>query len=216
MQQLHEFNTLTDAKDYHFTQYNLITTGVASQFFGVTGMRNVLETNVDNPTLVQLTPELPQTTLGELCRTILDSAKMTGFTTDPTKTAGALNRAGAAILVSQNLFSQALIDSFFALGEEVIYPYVNKTEHDFALAKGTITRTAITQQDGVVVITTTADCEKHNPNIYRKVTAFGVDKFIRVGTVFGVETAGTYTAEVPRMSPLYIDDHYQVVTQPQV
>ena len=45
---LSDFNTLADAKNYFEVQYSLITSGLASQYFGLTGMRQTIEDNFDN------------------------------------------------------------------------------------------------------------------------------------------------------------------------
>ena len=88
-------------------------------------------------------------------------------------------------------------------------PFENNTKHDFELARGTITRKAVTQKDGILTINTNADCERHNPQVYQYIES--ADFYKRVAGFRGVGVAGKYQIEVPRVASLYIDDAYGVV-----
>jgi hypothetical protein len=91
-------------------------------------------------------------------------------------------------------------------------PYANETKQSFDIAKGTISRTQVTVEQGFCSITTTADCEKHNPQIYRKVTFVnGTFEYVRVAGFSGVEAAKTYRVQCPSFPDLYVDDAYGVV-----
>lgn len=103
MKLLSEFDTLELAQDYSITTYKPISAGVSSQFFGIMGMLDALEANVNNTELVTLSSGMPETTIGSLCRTVLNSANTTGFASDPTKEDGLLNRAGAQILAAKHI-----------------------------------------------------------------------------------------------------------------
>ena len=96
-----------------------------------------------------------------------------------------------------------------------IYPYASKTELDFQLAKGTITRVKVTQpfERGECVIITTADCEPHTPQIYERVTySNGNIKDIRIAGFRTVEKAGTYRTHCKNINNLWIDNAYGVIT----
>ena len=97
-----------------------------------------------------------------------------------------------------------------AIANPIVYPFANSTEHDFALAKGFIVRKAVGQVDGILVITTTADCEAHRPQVYQYIAS--VDYYKRVAGFGEVSTAGTYKIQVPRVPNLFIDDYYGVVS----
>ena len=205
---LSDFTTLTDAKAYFEDSYITISAAMSTQFFGVTGMLDALESNTTNPTLVQLDINLPQTSVGALCRTVLASAKTTGFSCDPLTEGGLLNRAGAAVLVAQGVFLQNLVDAFFDKGFIRSYPFINATKHDFQAAKGTITRVTKQAVKGWLKITTTVDCEKHKPQIY--VNIQGVIR--RVAGFDPVELAGDYLTQVPSgYSDYFVDNAYGVV-----
>jgi hypothetical protein len=89
-------------------------------------------------------------------------------------------------------------------------PFELSNKHDFDLAKGTITRKPVTQTDGILTITTTADCETHNPQVYQYIES--ADFYKRVAGFRGVGVAGKHQIEVPRVSNLFVDDAYGVVS----
>lgn len=206
---LSDFNTLADAKNYFEVQYSLITSGLASQYFGLTGMRQTIEDNFDNITEVTVHPSFPATTIGQLCKTIMNSLNGTGFATNPDKQDGVLNRACGNILVAQNIFSQELIDGFFALGESKTFPFANETEHTFMVANGTIpvVPATLSAMDDYIVIDVITGCEKHNPRV---TTSDGK----RVTSFYNVELPGYYIAKVPNEylgQNLFVDNAYDVL-----
>jgi len=92
-------------------------------------------------------------------------------------------------------------------------PYKSITKNDFDLAKGTINRKSVTVEQGFCTITTTADCEKHNPQIYRKITfADSAFEYVRVAGFRDVELAGTYRVQCPNFPDMYVDDAYNLVS----
>lgn len=207
--QLSDFNTLADAKAYFEVNYSLITSGLASQYFGLTGMRQTIEDNYTNTTSITVDPGFPPTTVGQLCKTIMNSLNGIGFATNPNKQDGALNRACGDILVAQNLFSQELIDGFFALGESKTFPFANETEHTFMVANGTIPVVPATLSvlGDNVIINTTASCEKHNPRV---TTSDGK----RITSFYNVALPGYYVTKVPNEyfgQALFVDDAYGVM-----
>ena len=202
---LGSFETLEAAKLYAVTSYEDISRGMASQFFGVTGMLDVLEANTSNATPVQLTPEMPPTSLGALCRTVLSSAKTTGFPSDPLQEDGALNRAGAQALVAAKLFTQPLVDAFWLKGERVMYPHASATNADFARDKGLMTYTADIQQgSGFIKLTVSENCEAHRPKIFATVQGIKT----QVGTAPEINLAGDYLARVPTNHTAYIVENF--------
>ena len=88
-------------------------------------------------------------------------------------------------------------------------PFKTATKHDFELAKGTITRKAVTQTDGILTINTNTDCEAHSPQVYQYIES--ADFYKRVAGFRGVSVASKYQIEVPRVANLFVDDAYGVV-----
>jgi hypothetical protein len=207
---LQDFDTLAIARGETQIKYSPISPGKAGQFFGTTGMLSKIEAEFTNPTLVQLLPSLPPTTVGELCRTIIKSSETIGFAIDPNTPEGDLNRAGAAILVNEGIISQGLVDAFFGIGETVTYPFANKTEYDFAIAKGTVDRVVLTKtaNGDSVIIQTSAECELHSPRITNQAGTM-ITRF------FNVSKVGFYTQVIPneyKGQTLYVDNAFNVVT----
>ena len=88
--------------------------------------------------------------------------------------------------------------------------YNDTTEHEFALAKGTMNYKSVTQVDGWLTIELSRDTEKHNPNVYRY--SRNADKYRRVTSFRNVYNAGRkHTIEVPQVNNLYVDDHYGAI-----
>lgn len=205
---LSDFDTLAEATAYQSVSYKKITSGQASQFFGITGVLRALNAGTSNTDLVQVLPSLPQTTVGELCDTVVQSSKSTGFTIDPATDEGVINRAGSQILVSAGVLTQPVVDSFFALGEVVTQPFLNATKHDYDKAKGAMVYAQVTPFNGWLKITTTADCEPHRPQIYAEIQ--GVRR--RIAGFDVVEKAGDYLAQVPaQYNTLFVDNAYGVM-----
>ncbi|MGJ8680524.1 hypothetical protein [Paraglaciecola sp.] len=132
---LSDFSTLAEAQAYELTTYQDISVGKASQYFGLSGMLDLLETNSSSTT--KLTIGEMNTTVGALCRTILNSAKTTGFAADPNEEDGIANRGAAQILVAASVFTQPLVDAFWANSEVKTKPYENATQAEFDEAKDT-------------------------------------------------------------------------------
>lgn len=102
----------------------------------------------------------------------------------------------------------AVKTQLLALANVTVTPFADTTEHAWQLAKGTVQRVEKTPTNGYLQITTTADCERHNPQISIQVGS----EFVRVASFNGIESAGTYTAQVPKgYSTLWVDDTYGVI-----
>lgn len=131
---LSHFNTLAEAQAYELTKYRKITVGQAGQYFGLTGMLDALEANSLSATLIDL--GTMQTTVGALCRTILNSAKISGFACDPATEDGANNRGAAQLLLAAGVFpSQSIVDGFWSKGEVVTKPFESATQAELDEAK---------------------------------------------------------------------------------
>ena len=120
-----------------------------------------------------------------------------------------------AWLVNIEAVTQGFMTALIAYANPTVYPYANKTELDFQLAKGTIERVKVTQpfERGECVIITTADCEPHTPQIYERVTyANGEVKDVRIAGFRTVQKEGTYRAHCRDVNNLWIDNAYGVIT----
>jgi len=206
--QLQDFNSVTEAREYSYKVYRKIGGNEARQFFGIMGVLDGLEDSKDSTTSVQVIPNIP-TTLGAICRTVLQTMLNGQFATDPTTEDGALNRAASQVLVNNNVFSVTLNQEFFKRSESLVYPFENVSEYDWKRAKGLpITQKEVVPVNGYIKITLTQDVEQHRPQVYvdiqgikQRITGFGV-----------VDKAGDYLAQVPRgYASFYVDDAYGVI-----
>ena len=94
----------------------------------------------------------------------------------------------------------------------ISHPFLHKTELDFKIAKGTITRKPITTEHNTCTIVTNADCESHTPQIYQKLTYIdGSIEFDRVAGFGPVSTASRYRTHCRSLPNLYVDDAYGVI-----
>lgn len=114
-----------------------------------------------------------------------------------------------AYLVSVGAVNQSFAGDCINYANSTYRPFKDSTEHDFQLVKGTITRKAVAQVDGILTINTTADCENHNPQVYQYIAS--ADFYKRVAGFRGVGVAGKYQIEVPRVNNLFVDNAYGVV-----
>tara|TARA_R110001606_G_scaffold385158_1_gene548505 strand:+ start:5299 stop:5958 length:660 start_codon:yes stop_codon:yes gene_type:complete len=200
MKLLSEFDALELAQDYSITTYKPISAGVSSQFFGIMGMLDALEANIANATPVKLTPQMPYTTIGSLCRTVLNSANTTGFASDPTKEDGLLNRAGAQKLVDNSIFNQALVDLFWSKSTVISNPHENATQAQFNSTKDLYKSIAISYQPGEeIIITLNADLpEKVAVTVWRKEVGFNDEN---AGRNVHIQTANKYRIDMSGKKP---------------
>ena len=93
-------------------------------------------------------------------------------------------------------------------------PYKSITKQDFNNAKGIIILKPVTVEKGFCTIVLSADAEeKHNPQVYRKVTfSDGSFEYVRVAGFRDVELAKTYRIQCPNFPDLYVDNAYGVVS----
>jgi len=95
---------------------------------------------------------------------------------------------------------------------DTVTPFERVTLHEVLLARDACPTVAVTQSDGYVVITTTAETELHNPRLLATNPRTGA--VVRIESFRGVSTAGNYDARVPsewRNADLFVDDAYGVI-----
>ena len=126
---------------------------------------------------------------------------------------GQLQQQLIGYLVQINAITVECFNACVGYANTTQKPYKSITKQDFDLAKGVINRKSVTVEQGFCTITTTADCEKHNPQVYRKVT-FSDNSFeyVRVAGFRDVQLAKTYRIQCPNFPDLYVDNAYGVVS----
>jgi len=95
---------------------------------------------------------------------------------------------------------------------DTVTPFERITLHDVLITRGTCPTVAVTQSGGYVVITTTANTDRHNPRLLALNPRTGA--LVRIESFRGVSYAGAYDARVPpewRGADLFVDDAYGVV-----
>jgi hypothetical protein len=117
-------------------------------------------------------------------------------------------------MVSVNVLTQTNSDILSEYAYLTTQPFEFSTKHDFDKAKGNINKTSVTIEQGYCTITTSADTESHNPQIYRQISfANGDIEYVRVAGFGVVSTAGLYRVQCPGFPNMHVDDAYSVVTQ---
>ena len=95
---------------------------------------------------------------------------------------------------------------------ETVTPFERITLHDVLITRGTCPTVAVTQSGGYVVITTTADTDRHNPRLLALNPRTGL--LVRIESFRGVSSAGNYDARVPsewRNAGLFVDNVYGMI-----
>ena len=123
-----------------------------------------------------------------------------------------IEMSGVSVPVSQILGQ--LKPVVLARANTLYFPNEKATKQDFDIGHGTINRKSVTVEKGFCTILLSADAEeKHNPQVYRKVTFVDESiEYVRVAGFRDVELAGTYRIQCPSFPDLYIDDAYRVVS----
>jgi hypothetical protein len=206
MQPFNSFATLADAQAYAVTTYNIIPTSIALAYFLSEGVEEVLHANTNNTTTLNIGTKT--VTIGSICRGVLQNTS--GFDVDPSKELGQFNLGACAALVGAGMLTQELIDGFIAKGVTITYPYADKTEHEFLVAKGTCPTVLCekTANNDTALFRIAADTPNHAPRV---MTSSGE----LVGRVFTVRIAGIYAMAIPpqhRNAALEVDDAYGQVT----
>jgi len=207
--QLQDFNTLAEAQAYEQKTYRKIGGNEASQLLSKTSALDSIEDNVANVTPVEVVAGDP-TTVGALCRTVIRTLNGGQFATDPSTEDGMVNRGSSAILVVTGVLTQSQVDGFYAKAETVSFPYANRDEYSFQIAKGTVPKVELTDfsaNGDFVRFSTTGTAPQHTPRVTNSADN-------KVGNVYGVALAGWYAFAVPveaRGTTLFIDNPYGVV-----
>ena len=117
-------------------------------------------------------------------------------------------------LVSIGALTQECFNACVGYANTTQKPYKSITKQDFNNAKGIISLKPVTVEQGFCTIVLSADAEeKHNPQVYRKVTFNdGSFEYVRVAGFRDVELAKTYRIQCPSFPDLYVDDAYGVVS----
>lgn len=93
-----------------------------------------------------------------------------------------------------------------------VYPFANITLHDVLIASDACPTKPVAAAAGFVTITTTADCEKHNPRLLALNPRTA--NWQRINSFMGVEKTGVYDAAVPPQFngwQLAVDNAYEVL-----
>lgn len=197
---LQDFATLADAKAHTETRGTMIHRNTMNALLAEHGRYKRLKAianDVDHP-------------MCDAVGAFLDSTEYNLIQADPT--GQKIITMFDALITNENNDPDliAVRDAALALANRVYYPFADVTGYDFKLAKNqTINQVVKMPINGWLKITTTADCESHNPRIYADIQ--GVKK--RVASFNGVSLTGEYIAEVPsKYGNLYVDDAYSVVS----
>jgi len=213
--QLHDFNTLAEAQAHIEINPELIHRDTMNGILGLGGVysamkkiafteghpaQNAMDAFMDSLEFNFKNGEPGST--GEVQKTAFDNLIAANITVD---------MAGTVVQVSAVL--NALKPVILAKANPTTTPFLNRTQHDFDLAKGTISRTQVTVEQGFCTITTSADAPRHNPQIYRRITfTNGSFEFVRVAGFRDVEAANTYRVQCPNFPDLWVDDAYNLVS----
>ena len=193
--QLQEFNTLQDAKNYIAPKERMISQDMIVSFLTKNNCVTSLQTSLDEKAK-------------GFYLAVLSGVKEFNLM-NSSEFVGKAQQQLLAYLVSINAVNQGFANDCMSYANTTQKPFKNATKQDFEIAKGTIARKAVTQVDGILTINTTADCEKHNPQVYQYIES--ADFYKRVAGFRGVGVAGKYQIEVPRVNSLFVDDAYGVV-----
>lgn len=192
---LSDFETLASAKVYQQAQGRMVSPDMVIS----------LLTQHDSVISLKLKAETDDKAAGFL---LALSGSVTDFNVMTGHPVGDAQQLLLTYLVAIGAVTQSFKDTIIAYASPIIYPFINATEQDFKKAKGTITYKQVTPINGWLKITTNADCEAHNPQIYAEIQ--GIKR--RVAGFSNVSLAGDYLAEVPKQyGTLFVDDAYQVI-----
>jgi hypothetical protein len=117
-------------------------------------------------------------------------------------------------MVAANVLTQANSDILTEYAYVTTQPFINATKNDFELEKGIFNKIPIVVKRGLCRIRTTADTEKHNPQIYQRIDHGNNDiEYKRVAGFRDIEKAGYYPSIECPNGDMYIDDAYSVIQQ---
>lgn len=205
---LNDLSALDAAIDHEVVTYRKIGGNEARQIFSMFGELDNIENSQSNASPVQIISGV-NTTVGQLCKAMYATIQNGQFATDPATQDGQLNRGAADILEANGVISSVGKAAFFGAAVETNKPFKLATLADIKRNRGTISKVTLAPVNGWLRLKTTADCEKHNPDIYADIQ--GVER--RVASFVGVEKADEYLAPVPKgYATLTVDDAYGVIS----
>ncbi|MBU2113727.1 MAG: hypothetical protein KKE94_08120 [Gammaproteobacteria bacterium] len=152
-----------------------------------------------------------------ICMALMDRLRgQSEFNLSPSLPLGQANIQMLDILISalpdKSAALTQLKDTLLAASNKTVYPLAGTTLHDVLILRDSCPTVSVTAQGGYVAITTTADCETHNPRLMALNPRTG--KWQRVNNVIGVGLAGTYDVAVPQQFAgwqLAVDNAYGVI-----
>lgn len=106
----------------------------------------------------------------------------------------------------------ALRQTLVALSNKQTYPFNNTTLHEVMVARSSCPKRSIMSTGRFVVITTTNECEKHNPRLLAFNSRLSI--WQPVNTFYNVGEVGVYEAEIPSKwfgAGLSVDNAYGVI-----
>jgi hypothetical protein len=219
IQALNTFNTLVEAKAYQTTQNKTISANLMNSLLAQNGltraMKIIAETDghiAQNAMISFFDPRSTEYNFiqgdatGDAQIALLDSLIAAGSALDTVVGGSTVNVA--------TLFS-TLRPILLGLCNENYNPYANTTEHQFQVAKKTITYSPVTAVKRLVKLDVATAVEKHNPRICERIqdAGAGIDYYKPVGFLSNVGGVGSYIAQVSSaQTTLYLEDAYNLVS----
>jgi len=206
---LQDFNTLAEAQAYELiTDKKQIGSGQARGFFVNNGIWTALrqiQSDMTNPLFALADAVIV---------TASDASSYFGL--DTTTAEGLGNLIAAQTMVDAGIMTATQKDELLALALKTTYPYENRTEHEFQIAKGSVTLKPIAQTGGYAVIHTNIACENHNPRLIAKVINPRTNKttYHRINNFYNVSEVSSYDCKVSSEylgNELFVDDVYSVI-----
>lgn len=152
-----------------------------------------------------------------ICMALMDRLRgQSEFNLSPSLPLGQANIQMLDILISalpdKSSALTQLKDTLLAASNKTVYPLAGTTLHDVLILRDSCPTVSVTAQSGYVTITTTADCETHNPRLMSLNPR--TDKWQRINNFMLVGPAGTYDVAVPQQFAgwqLAVDNAYGVI-----
>lgn len=203
----HPNQALAEAQAYEIIEPAFITSNTLTVYVVQAGLYDVFSDVANNP----------ESPVRGICMALMDRLRgQSEFNLSQSLPLGQANLAMLNTLIQalpqHSVAISNLRDVLLSVSNRVVRPFANTTLHDVLVARGECLVKPVTVIDGWVVITTTADCPKHNPRLLAVNSRTG--KWQRINNFYGVAEAGSYEAQVPREwfgAELAVDDAYGVM-----
>jgi len=201
--QLKDFATLEAARAYETTQPRMISRHIMNAMLAQAGLYIPLKRMQDDD----------QNPFQNAMGAFFDSG-ISEYNFQPDHPVGSQNLATLDAMIAADISGlgaalSAVRAQIAALSSETVRPYENTTLHAYLTARGTCPRKQVTPEAGWLKITTTADTERHNANIWAEGAQAG--HYVRVSGVT-LDKADEYFVKVSLAhSTLWVDDAYGVV-----